>query len=88
MDLMTFMGRVSLMGLKVTGKRTRTHRDGRLMAFYTFSDETGNFEAVFYPRDYARLARRLRGRGPFIITGDAEAELGIALIAAKEVGAV
>ena len=79
------LGRVSLLGIKVSSKRTRTEKDGRLMAFVTFSDETGNFEAVFYPDDYARLARRLRGPGPFRIAGEGQAELGEVLVEAREV---
>ena len=70
---------------KISGKRTRTENDGRIMAFVTFSDETGNFEAVFYPDDYARLARKLRGMGPFLVRGPAEVDLGEVLIEAKEI---
>ncbi len=77
------LGRVELHGVKVAGKTTRTEKDRRLMAFVTFSDETGSFEAVFYPEDYARLARRLRGLGPFCVEGVAKAELGELLIEVK-----
>ena len=79
------LGSVSLLGLKVSGKRTHTETDGRIMAFVTFSDETGLFETVFYPDDYARLARRLRGLGPFRISGPAEVDLGEVIIEGKEI---
>jgi len=79
------LGKVRLAGVKVTGKRTRAKSDGRIMAFYTFSDDTGTFEAVFFPQDYARLATRLRGAGPFWIEGEATVELGEALVEAKRV---
>ncbi len=79
------METVSLIGIKVSSKRTRTEKDARIMCFTTFSDETGNFEAVFYPNDYERVARALRGPGPFRITGPAEADLGQALVAGKRV---
>ncbi len=55
------------------------------MAFVTFSDETGIFETVLYPEDFARLARRLRGLGPFRISGLAKAELGELLIEVKDI---
>ena len=76
-----------LAGVKVTGKRTRARSSGEIMAFYTFSDETGCFEAVFFPKDYARLAVALRGAGPFWIEGEAVTELGEVLVEAKRVRA-
>ena len=79
------LGSVELLGVKVAGKRTRTEKDGRLMAFVTLSDETDTFELVIYPDDYARLARRLRGPGPFRVRGRAVAELGELLVTAKEI---
>jgi len=79
------LGRVALHGVKVAGKTTRTEKDQRLMAFVTFSDETGIFETVFYPEDYARLARRLRGLGPFRVEGRALVELGELLVEVKEI---
>jgi len=82
-----WLGPVRLAGVKVTGKRTRTKSDGRIMAFYTFSDETGTFEAVFFPQDYARLAVKLRGAGPFWIEGEATVELGEPLVEARLVRA-
>ena len=82
------LGRMELLGVKVAGKRTRTEKDGRLMSFITFSDETGIFEAVLYPDDYDRLARRLRGPGPFRISGVAKAELGEVLLEVKGVAAL
>ena len=82
------LGRIELLGVKVAGKRTRTEKDGRLMSFITFSDETGIFEAVLYPDDYDRLARRLRGPGPFRISGVAKAELGEVLLEVKGVAAL
>ncbi len=79
------LGAVRLAGVKVTGKRTRAKSDGRIMAFYSFSDETGTFEAVFFPQDYARIAPQLRGAGPFWIEGEATVELGEPLVEAKRV---
>ncbi len=77
------LGEVELLGVKVAGKRTRTEKDGRLMAFFTLSDETDTFELVLYPGDYARLARHMRGPGPFRVRGRAVAELGELLVEAK-----
>ncbi len=82
------LGVVELLGMKVAGKRTRTEKDGRLMAFFTLSDETDTFELVLYPDDYVRLARGLRGPGPFRVRGRAVAELGELLVEAKGVATV
>jgi error-prone DNA polymerase len=82
------LGQVELLGMKVAGKRTRTEKDGRLMAFFTLSDETDTFELVLYPDDYVRLARGLRGPGPFRVRGRAVAELGELLVEAKGVAAL
>jgi len=79
------LGAVELLGMKVTGKVTRTEKAGRLMAFVTLSDETDTYELVLYPDDYARLARQLRGPGPFRVRGRAVAELGELLVEAKGV---
>ncbi|UCF04669.1 MAG: DNA polymerase III subunit alpha [bacterium] len=76
---------VELVGWKVTVKPTRTVTQGEEMIFVTFSDRWGRFEAIFFPRVYARTARELvRGRGPFLVRGRVESELGVESLIAEE----
>jgi DNA polymerase III alpha subunit len=68
---------VDAVGWKVSAGGARTSGSGEEMMFVTFSDPSGRFEAVFFPRAYARLARELAGRrGPFHIRGRVEEEFG------------
>jgi error-prone DNA polymerase len=76
---------VELLGWKVTVKPTRTVTRGEEMIFVTFSDRWGRFEATFFPRVYARTARELvRGKGPFLVRGRVESELGVESLIAEE----
>ena len=69
--------RVELLGWRVTVKGTRTMDKGEEMIFATFSDLFGRFEAVFFPDTYRRTARTLfKAKGPFIIRGRIESDLG------------
>jgi DNA polymerase III alpha subunit len=86
-DLRGCVGRsVELVGWKVTVKPTRTMDRGEAMIFATFSDQWGRFEAVFFPEVYRRTARELvRGRGPFLVRGRVESELGVESLTASDV---
>ena len=55
------------------------------MVFVTFSDQWGRFEATFFPKVYRRTARELvRGRGPFLVRGRVEIELGVESLVAGD----
>ncbi len=60
--------RVTLAGLRETHRITKTHR-GESMAFVTFGDEFGLFEAVLLPDAYQHNPPDLTRYGPHIITG-------------------
>lgn len=76
---------VELVGWKVTVKPTRTMDKGEEMVFVTFSDRWGRFEAIFFPKTFRRSARELvRGRGPFLVRGRVESELGVESLVARE----
>jgi DNA polymerase III alpha subunit len=78
-------GDVAIVGWKVTVKGARTMNRGEAMVFVTFSDEWGRFEATLFPRVYRRTARELvRGRGPFLVRGRVESELGVESLVAAD----
>jgi DNA-directed DNA polymerase III PolC len=57
---------------------TKRPRKGELMEFVTFSDEWGRFEVTLFPKAFQRLGLELRrGKGPFLIRGRVELEMGI-----------
>ena len=77
---------VQLVGWRVTVKPTRSADRGESMAFVTFSDSYGRFEAVLFPDVYRRTARELvRGRGPFLVRGRVEIELGVESLVGQDV---
>ena len=49
------------------------------MMFVTFSDKTGRFDAVLFPEAYRRMRQVLilRSRGPFLVHGRVEYDLGV-----------
>ena len=69
---------MAVVGWKASVSGTRTQTTGEQMLFVTFSDERGRFEAVLFPRVYRRAARALAGRrGPFLVRGRVESDLGV-----------
>jgi DNA polymerase III alpha subunit len=77
---------VDLVGWRVTAKATRTSDKGEEMIFVTFSDRSGRFEAIFFPRVYRRVARELfRARGPYHIRGRVDSELGVVSVIAEDI---
>jgi len=85
-DLPQSVGRdVELIGWKVTVKGARTMTRREAMVFVTFSDQWGRFEATFFPKVYRKTARELvRGRGPFLVRGRVESELGVENLVAAD----
>ncbi len=76
---------VDLVGWRVTAKATRTSDRGEEMIFVTFSDRSGRFEAIFFPKVYRRVARELfRARGPYHIRGRVDSDLGAVSVIAEE----
>ena len=67
--------RVALRGWLAASRRVRTS-DGRWMRFLTLEDETGIAEAVLFPDVYERDGHHLTSRGPFLISGTAEDQMG------------
>ncbi|NIM19830.1 MAG: DNA polymerase III subunit alpha [Candidatus Latescibacteria bacterium] len=66
------------LGWEVTMKRVRTEKDGRVMAFVTFSDERGRIETTFFPDSYERCAEELfKGAGPFLLLGKVEVSMRV-----------
>jgi DNA polymerase III alpha subunit len=56
-----------------------------LMKFVTFSDEWGRFEVTFFPKAYQRMGLELeKGKGPFLIKGTVELELGVETLTATD----
>ena len=61
-------------------------KQGEEMIFVTFSDRSGRFEAIFFPRVYRRVARELfRAKGPYHIRGRVESDLGAVSVVASGV---
>jgi DNA polymerase III alpha subunit len=78
--------RVELLGWRVTVKGTRTMDKGEEMIFATFSDRFGRYEAIFFPDTYRRTASTLfKAKGPFLIKGRVESDLGAVNLTAEKV---
>ncbi len=75
-DLKKYSGKtVRVIGWMVTTKRTVT-ASGDYMKFLTVEDLSGMMEVVLFPRAYKQYGHLLINRGPFLITGKVENELG------------
>lgn len=69
---------VYCLGWKVTAKRVPTEKEGKMMAFVTFSDERGRIEATFFPDAFEHCAEELcKGKGPFLLLGKVEVSMGV-----------
>ncbi len=75
--------RLCLAGTIVAGKEVAT-KDGKCMAFYTFEDEWGLFETVFFPQAYARALPTLEGNRAVLVVGTARSEYGAVALHADE----
>ncbi len=81
-ELVALAGRyITLAGFLVTRRRAPT-RDGRVMEFATFEDETDIFEATLFPESYRRYGRLFNSAGPFIIKGRVESRHGACTVEA------
>ncbi len=79
--------RVTVAGWAAMSRRAMT-KNGKMMFFLTLEDRTGLVETTFFPEAYHRLAPRLRGYGPFRVTGRVDNQGGAHLLIAEEVEAV
>ena len=66
---------VALRGWLAASRRVRTE-DGHWMRFLTLEDISGLAEVVLFPRVYGRDGHRLTHRGPFLIEGTVEDQMG------------
>ena len=85
-DLPSRVGtRVTLAGWPVTGKTVHS-REGDPMKFVSFEDETGLYEAVFFPREYRRFCALLEGKRAYVVKGRVERELGAITVTVGWIG--
>jgi len=79
-------GRVAtLAGFLVTRRRAPT-KNGDMMEFATFEDETDIFEVTLFPEAYRRFGALLCSPGPFLIKGRVEDQYGAATLRAGRLG--
>ncbi len=75
-DLHLWVGRkVTMAGIIITGKTVSTV-NGDTMKFVSFEDETGIYEAVFFPGEYRRYCVMLDVSRPCILSGTVEESSG------------
>jgi DNA polymerase III alpha subunit len=69
-DVAAHVGRrIRVVGWLVASRHTTTKK-GELMRFLNLDDEFGSIHVVVFPRTYRAVAHRIRGRGPFLVTGE------------------
>ena len=78
--------RVHLFGWVAASRRLRGG-DGRWMRFLTLEDESGLAEAAIFADAYERLAPRLSGPGPYLVSGTVEDQLGSCTLHVEDVHA-
>jgi DNA polymerase III alpha subunit len=66
---------ITMIGWYMTSKRIRTKK-GDIMKFLSLEDLSGTFEAVLFPKAYAKYASSTLSMGPFRVTGIADMENG------------
>ncbi|MGI8907214.1 MAG: PHP domain-containing protein [Candidatus Sumerlaeaceae bacterium] len=68
--------RIYMAGWMISAKLIATRTSGQAMKMLTLEDKSGTFEAVLFPRVYARYAPRTLGRGPYLVCGKVDMTLG------------
>jgi DNA polymerase III alpha subunit len=68
--------RIYMAGWMVAAKLLATKTTGQAMKMLTLEDNSGTFEAVLFPRVYAKFATRTLGRGPYLVCGKVDMTLG------------
>ena len=67
--------KIKMIGWYMTSKRIKTSK-GEIMKFLSLEDLSGTFEAVIFPKTYARYAELTMSMGPYLIEGKVDAESG------------
>ena len=75
---------VTVVGWPVTGKTVRSS-DGKPMKFMTFEDQTGIYEAVFFPDVYDRFCHLLNLKRPYVLRGKVEASFSAITLTVEQV---
>ena len=71
----------------ITGKVVHT-KQGELMEFLTFEDETGIVETTFFPEAYRRFCHIIdRGR-PYLLSGKVEQDWGAVTLTVEKAEAI
>ncbi|WP_245613628.1 OB-fold nucleic acid binding domain-containing protein [Pelobacter seleniigenes] len=76
---------VTMIGWWVTGK-TVQDKNGRPMEFVSFEDQSGIYDATFFPQAYARFCRKLTRRRPYVLKGKVEEEFGVPTLTVTWIG--
>jgi len=75
-DLYAQVGKqVTTIGWHITGKTVNT-KNGDIMKFISFEDNTGIYETVFFPKVYNRFCHMLSAARPYILKGRVEEDFG------------
>ena len=67
---------VRMIGWGIAAKVLSAKNNRKPMKMLTLEDRTGTFEATLFPRAYARLAPRTLTKGPYLVTGQIDIDLG------------
>jgi len=86
--------KIKMIGWYMASKRIKTKK-GEIMKFLSLEDLTGTFEAVIFPKVYAKYAELTMSMGPYLIEGKVDGNNGnniivekLAVLSAKEVKAI
>jgi error-prone DNA polymerase len=75
-NLYTMVGKqVTTIGWQITGKTVNT-KDGEIMKFVSFEDQTGIYETVLFPKVYDQYCHILNAARPYILKGRVEEAFG------------
>lgn len=74
--------RIKMIGWYMTSKRIKTKK-GDIMKFLSLEDLTGTFEAVIFPKAYAKYAEQTLSMGPYLIEGIVDMENGNNIVVEK-----
>lgn len=68
--------RVTMVGWAIAAKELTASNSGQPMKMLTLEDRTDSFEAVLFPKVYARYAPRTLSCGPYLVQGRVDMRLG------------